>query len=249
MKPPSPQSAIVCRPGYANCAPNALGAALAMDAQENEPKSLRSLPPLTCPCQPYAGRARVGEKHRVVGGKFAQRRGQEFRTDGLDPRSLLDVVLQKLVERFRLRDDACRESCRRSCRVTLLSKAATVALMSPTSPRSTAVRRPMCLGFLSIWTFFTLIAGKELREGKVRAEQQQEFGVMNGAVGSAVTEQAGHANGIGIVVFQPLLAAERIADRRLESCRPVRPPHRGHPCSRRRRRSLPSSHRRSSSTS
>ncbi len=42
---------------------------------------------------------------------------------------------------------------------------------------------------------------------------------MNGAVGSAVTEQAGHANGIGIVMFQPLLAAERIADRRLQSAR------------------------------
>jgi hypothetical protein len=31
---------------------------------------------------------------------------------------------------------------------------------------------------------------------------------MNGAIGSAVTEQAGHANRIGIVMFQPLLAAE-----------------------------------------
>ncbi len=48
VKPPSPQRAIVCRPGYANCAPNALGAALAMEAHENEPKSLRFLPPLMC---------------------------------------------------------------------------------------------------------------------------------------------------------------------------------------------------------
>ncbi len=42
---------------------------------------------------------------------------------------------------------------------------------------------------------------------------------MNSAVGSTVTEQAGHANGIRIVVFQPLLAAERITNRRLQSVR------------------------------
>jgi hypothetical protein len=48
VKPPSPQSAIVCRPGYANCAPNALGAALAIDPHENDPKSLRFIPPLMC---------------------------------------------------------------------------------------------------------------------------------------------------------------------------------------------------------
>jgi hypothetical protein len=63
--------------------------------------------------------------------------------------------------------------------------------------------------------FLHATAGEELREGEVRAEQEQEFGVMNGAIGSAVTEQAGQANGIGIVMFEPLLAAERIADRRL----------------------------------
>ena len=42
---------------------------------------------------------------------------------------------------------------------------------------------------------------------------------MNRAVSSAVTEQAGHANGIRIAVFQPLLAAERIADGSLQSVR------------------------------
>ena len=48
VNPPSPHIAMVCRPGYANCAPNALGAALAMEAHENEPKILRFLLPLTC---------------------------------------------------------------------------------------------------------------------------------------------------------------------------------------------------------
>lgn len=48
VNPPSPHIVIVWRPGYANCAPNALGAALAMEAHENEPKSLRFLLPVTC---------------------------------------------------------------------------------------------------------------------------------------------------------------------------------------------------------
>jgi hypothetical protein len=54
---PSPQSAIVCRPGYASCAPKAFGAELAMDAHENEPKSLRFIPPLMCLANPDARRA------------------------------------------------------------------------------------------------------------------------------------------------------------------------------------------------
>ena len=54
--------------------------------------------------QPDAGRARIREKHRVVGGQFAQRRGQEFRTDRFDARSFLDVVLQKFMERIGLGD-------------------------------------------------------------------------------------------------------------------------------------------------
>ena len=73
----------------------------------------------------------------------------------------------------------------------------------------------MCLGFLSIWTFFTLSPGRNSENGKSVPEQQKQIGVVNRAVGSAVTEQAGHADGIGIVMFQPLLAAEGIADRRL----------------------------------
>src|SRR5437899_2642 len=41
VKPPSPHSAIDCRPGNASCAPNALGAAFAIEAQEKEPKRRR----------------------------------------------------------------------------------------------------------------------------------------------------------------------------------------------------------------
>ena len=165
VNPPSPHRAMVCRPGYASCAPNALGAALAMDAQENEPKSLRFVPPLMC----LAGQMHavpVSTKNMASSArKIAERRGQKFRTDGLDPRSFLDIVLQKLVERARLRD-VFVEKRLSVFSWTFGSSAVTVALMSPTSPRSTAVRRPMCFGFLSIWTFFTSSPGRNSENGK-----------------------------------------------------------------------------------
>ncbi len=59
------------------------------------------------------------------------------------------------------------------------------------------------------------VAREEFREGKIRTEQQQKFGLIYSAVSAAVTDQAGHAHCIGIVVFQPLLAAERVPNRRL----------------------------------
>src|ERR1700688_879673 len=51
-------------------------------------------------------------------------------------------------------------SCTRS------SSAFTLVLMSPTRPRSTVVRRPICFGFLSIWTFFTSPPGRNSENGK-----------------------------------------------------------------------------------
>src|ERR1035438_4668905 len=61
--------------------------------------------------------------------------------------------------------------------------------------------------------FLHAMTREELREGKVSAEEQKEIGLMNSAVGSAVTEQAGHANGIRIVVFQPLFGAKPVSSR------------------------------------
>ena len=48
VNPPSPHSAIVCRPGKATWAPNALGEALAIDAHENDPNSRRRGPYRMC---------------------------------------------------------------------------------------------------------------------------------------------------------------------------------------------------------
>src|SRR5580704_7046775 len=62
--------------------------------------------------------------------------------------------------------------------------------------------------------FLHALARQKFGERKVGAEQQKKISVVDRAVCSAVSEQAGHANGIGIVVSQPLLAAERVSDRR-----------------------------------
>jgi hypothetical protein len=51
-----------------------------------------------------------------------------------------------------------------------------------------------CAG-LDVWFFVDLdflhtFAGEEFREGKIRAEQEEEFGFINRAIGSAVTTPA-----------------------------------------------------------
>ena len=101
----------------------------------------------------------------------------------------------------------------------LVSKAATVALMSPESPKSTGVRLPMCLGVPVDLDFLHFLAREELRKGEFGTEHQQEVGFVNGAIGSAVTEQTGHTDRVRIVMLQPLFAAERIADRRFQFSR------------------------------
>ena len=45
------------------------------------------------------------------------------------------------------------------------------------------------------------VARKEFGKRKVGAEQQQEVGLMNGVVGSAIPEQAGHADRVWIVML------------------------------------------------
>src|SRR5580704_14705661 len=54
--------------------------------------------------QPNHRRARIGEKHRVVGGEIAKRRSQEFWTYRLDPWTLLHIVLFQLGEGLSLGD-------------------------------------------------------------------------------------------------------------------------------------------------
>ncbi len=61
-----------------------------------------------------------------------------------------------------------------------------------------------------------LLVGQEVAEGEVGAEHQQHVGAIDRGVAAAVSEQAGHADCVGIVVLEPRLALEAVADRRLE---------------------------------
>lgn len=56
------------------------------------------------------------------------------------------------------------------------------------------------------------VGRQKLRKRKIRPQQQQELGFVNGAVGAAVSEKARHSHRVGILTLQPLLAAKRIAD-------------------------------------
>ena len=53
---------------------------------------------------------------------------------------------------------------------------------------------------------------EEVGEGKVRAEHDQDVSVVDGIPAAAVAEKSGHADGVGVVVFEPLFAFEREPD-------------------------------------
>ena len=63
---------------------------------------------------------------------------------------------------------------------------------------------------------FHLLVRQEVGEREVRPEHQENVGLIDGAVAAAVTEQSGHADGVGVVMLEPRLALEAVADRRLE---------------------------------
>jgi hypothetical protein len=52
--------------------------------------------------------------------------------------------------------------------------------------------------------------------GEVRAEQEQHVALVHRLVSSAPAEQPGHPHAVGVVMLDPLLAAEAVADGRLE---------------------------------
>ena len=52
--------------------------------------------------------------------------------------------------------------------------------------------------------------------GKVGAEQEQQVGLMSRVVAGAVPQQPAHTHVIRVVVLDPLLAAQRVADRTLQ---------------------------------
>src|ERR1700739_1708552 len=56
------------------------------------------------PGQPYNGRSGISKKQRIIGSQIAEYFGQEFRTDRLDPRTFINIMLQEIVESVRFRD-------------------------------------------------------------------------------------------------------------------------------------------------
>ena len=59
----------------------------------------------------------------------------------------------------------------------------------------------------------------ELGPGEIRSEQKQHVTVENGVIAGASADDAGHADIVGIVVLDEVLAARRVGHWRLQPCR------------------------------
>ena len=123
-------------------------------------------------------------------------------------------MLEKLVERFRVRDVFIEQAGVR-LDVDIFEQGADGRFDIAHEAKINGGAAADVFGILIDLDFLHLIAREEFGEGEVSTEHQQKVGVMNGAVGSAITEETRHADGVGIVMFEPLLAAEGIADGRL----------------------------------
>ena len=60
------------------------------------------------------------------------------------------------------------------------------------------------------------IGREKLLVGKIGAQHQQHVASVHGGIAGGKADEAGHADVIGIVVFDMLLAAERMHDRALQ---------------------------------
>ncbi len=123
------------------------------------------------PCHPYACRARVGEKHRIVGSKIAQRRRQELRTYGLDLGPLFDIVLQKTVERLRVRE-LFVEKAVVGLVTDALQQCRDGRLDVSDKPEVHGCPAADVFGIFVDLDFLYATVGQEFFEGKVSAEQQ-----------------------------------------------------------------------------
>src|SRR5882757_1352840 len=60
--------------------------------------------------------------------------------------------------------------------------------------------------------FFDVAVGQKFGKRKISPEQKQQIGAANRVVRSAVADETGHARGAGVVMLEPLLATEGVAD-------------------------------------
>src|ERR1700730_16244894 len=63
------------------------------------------------------------------------------------------------------------------------------------------------------------LAWIELAPGKIRSQQQQHIAIPDGVIASGSADHPGHADVVGIVVLQKILAARRVGDWCLQSRR------------------------------
>ena len=113
-----------------------------------------------------------------------------------------------------------RRAVSRCCRSLFFSSsgssASSVALTSPTTPRSMR-RAPSELLRPDVDLRDARRALRiELPIGKVRAEHQQHIAIEHRVIAGREADQPGHADVVGIVPFDMLLAAHRMHHRRLE---------------------------------
>src|SRR5882762_8178288 len=169
-------------------------------------------------CEPDAGRTRVRKKHRVIRSDFAERRGQEFRTYRFCRWSILDIVLELFVEGFRARNLPRQKLS--ICLFTHGWKQCTDRRLDIAD--KTEIQRGTAADVLRVLVNLNLFhagARKEFGKRKICAQHEQEVGLMECVVCTPIADQSGHANGIRVVMLQPLLPAEGISDWGLQLAR------------------------------
>ena len=68
---------------------------------------------------------------------------------------------------------------------------------------------------------FYALHRQEIGIRKIGSQHQQQIGIVNGLVSSAISQQAVHSHRIRVIMLDPLLAAKRIAHGRLKRSRQI----------------------------
>ena len=217
VKPPSPDSEITCRPGNAAWAPIACAIALAIEPCQNEPDQ----PPLAVHRQiargPHRRQADVAGEDGVLGGLVADRLGDLLRMDEplagradgeiVERLARLGVVLLRLGE---MRAVALLLEQRQQRR----ERRAHVADHAEIDRRAAAdVLRPD----IDLRDADAAPSRIELPIGEIGPEHQQDVAVEHRVIAGREADQPGHADVVGVVPLDMLLAAQRVHHRRLEA--------------------------------
>jgi hypothetical protein len=158
--------------------------------------------------------ARVHREDGVVGGQLVKGGGGVLGVDrsasahlagvGSYPRHQLAVPAQHPIQEgaVRLLGDAGQQRAHR---------------FPDVAPDAQVQPRPAAESLAADVDLHDLRPGRhELHVWEVGAQQHQQVALVHRLVAGAVAEQSGHADVVGVVVLDPLLAAQRVPDRGLE---------------------------------